>query len=158
MRVEGRAIRKQFGRVEALRGLDFSIPSGGKVGLIGPNASGKSTLIRIILGLLRCDGELLLDGENKRRIEDLLGLEMAAVGYPPDHTPSALKRLGRQVRAMLVMLWLRGGIDWHLVPGPLMVLRQQRENLLLFQIQQRVHYSVPMFCCQTQGQKWQSRW
>ena len=69
MRVEGRAVRKRFGRVEALRGVDFSIPSGGKVGLIGPNASGKSTLIRIILGLLRCEGELLLDGEDTRHME-----------------------------------------------------------------------------------------
>ena len=63
MRVEGRAVRKQFGRIEALRGIDFTIPSGEKVGLIGPNASGKSTLIRIILRLLQCQGELLLDGE-----------------------------------------------------------------------------------------------
>ena len=62
MRVEARAVKKRFGRIEALRGIDFSIPSGSKVGLIGPNASGKSTLIRIILGLLRCEGELLLDG------------------------------------------------------------------------------------------------
>ncbi|MGB8330616.1 MAG: ABC transporter ATP-binding protein [Polyangiales bacterium] len=68
MRVEGKAIRKRFGRVDALRGLDFTIPSGGKLGLIGPNASGKSTLIRIILGLLRCEGELALDGETKRHI------------------------------------------------------------------------------------------
>ena len=56
-------------RVEALRGVDFTVPSGGKVGLIGPNASGKSTLIRIILGLLKYEGELLLDGEKKRRME-----------------------------------------------------------------------------------------
>ena len=56
MRIEGKSLRKRFGRVEALRGVDFSIPKGAKVGLIGPNASGKSTLIRIILGLLRCEG------------------------------------------------------------------------------------------------------
>lgn len=69
MRVEAKAVRKRFGRIEALRGIDFEIPSGGKVGLIGPNASGKSTLIRIILGLLRCEGELLLDGERNQEAE-----------------------------------------------------------------------------------------
>lgn len=69
MRVEAKAVRKRFGRIEALRGIDFEIPSGGKVGLIGPNASGKSTLIRIILGLLRCGGELLLDGERNQEAE-----------------------------------------------------------------------------------------
>ena len=69
MRIEARRICKRFGRVEALRGIDFTIPSGGRVGLIGPNASGKSTLIRIVLGLLQCEGELLLDGSSKRSLE-----------------------------------------------------------------------------------------
>ena len=95
MHVEGRAIRKQFGRVEALRGLDFSIPSGGKVGLIGPNASGKSTLIRIILGLLRCDGELLLDGENKRRIE-----AADRIAYVPQIAPKFSASVAEVIRAI----------------------------------------------------------
>ncbi len=82
MRVEARKVRKRFGRVEALRGIDFTIPSGGKVGLIGPNASGKSTLIRIILGLLRCEGELLLDGRTRR------GIELAdRIAYVPQIAP-----------------------------------------------------------------------
>ena len=40
MRVDGKSVRKRFGKIDALRGVDFTIPSGGKVGLIGPNASG----------------------------------------------------------------------------------------------------------------------
>ncbi len=95
MRVEGRAVRKQFGRVEALRGLDFSIPSGGKVGLIGPNASGKSTLIRIILGLLRCDGELLLDGEKKRHIETA-----DRIAYVPQIAPKFNASVGEVIKAI----------------------------------------------------------
>ena len=95
MRVEGRAIRKQFGRVEALRGLDFSIQSGGKVGLIGPNASGKSTLIRIILGLLRCDGELLLDGEKKRHIE-----AADRIAYVPQIAPKFNASVGEVIKAI----------------------------------------------------------
>lgn len=95
MRVEGRAVRKQFGRIEALRGLDFSIPSGGKVGLIGPNASGKSTLIRIILGLLRCDGELLLDGEKKRHIE-----AADRIAYVPQIAPKFNASVGEVIKAI----------------------------------------------------------
>ena len=95
MRVEGRAVRKQFGRVEALRGLDFVIPSGGKVGLIGPNASGKSTLIRIILGLLRCDGELLLDGEKKRHIE-----AADRIAYVPQIAPKFNASVGEVIKAI----------------------------------------------------------
>jgi ABC-type multidrug transport system ATPase subunit len=95
MRVEGRAVRKKFGRVEALRGVDFTIPSGGKVGLIGPNASGKSTLIRIILGLLKCEGELLLDGEKKR------SMELAdRIAYVPQIAPKFGASVGEVIKAI----------------------------------------------------------
>ena len=95
MRVEGRAVRKRFGRVEALRGIDFTIPSGGKIGLIGPNASGKSTLIRIILRLLQCEGELLLDGETKRR------MELAdRIAYVPQIAPKFSASVGEVIRAI----------------------------------------------------------
>jgi len=95
MRVEGRAVRKRFGKVEALRGIDFSIPHGGKVGLIGPNASGKSTLIRIILGLLRCEGELLLDGEGKRRMETA-----DRIAYVPQIAPKFGASVGEVIKAI----------------------------------------------------------
>lgn len=95
MRVEGKGVRKRFGRIEALRGIDFAIPSGGKVGLIGPNASGKSTLIRIILGLLRCEGELLLDGERRR------GVEVAErLAYVPQIAPKFSASVDEVVRAI----------------------------------------------------------
>lgn len=95
MRVEGKAIRKRFGGIEALRGIDFAIPSGGKVGLIGPNASGKSTLIRIILGLLQCEGELLLDGKPRR------GVEVAdRIAYVPQIAPKFSASVDEVIRAI----------------------------------------------------------
>jgi ABC-type multidrug transport system ATPase subunit len=95
MRVEAKHVRKRFGRIEALRGVDFSIPSGGKVGLIGPNASGKSTLIRIILGLLRCDGELLLDGGQRRGIE-----QADQIAYVPQIAPKFSASVGEVIKAI----------------------------------------------------------
>ena len=95
MRVEGRAVRKRFGRIEALRGIDFTIPSGGKVGLIGPNASGKSTLIRIILRLLKCEGELLLDGARKRQME-----VADRIAYVPQIAPKFGASVGEVVKAI----------------------------------------------------------
>jgi ABC-2 type transport system ATP-binding protein len=95
MRVEGRAVRKRFGRVDALRGIDFTITSGGRIGLIGPNASGKSTLIRIILRLLRCEGELLLDGEKERR------MELAdRIAYVPQIAPKFSASVGEVIQAI----------------------------------------------------------
>jgi len=42
---------KRYGQVEALRGIDLSIPAGAFFGLLGPNGAGKSTLINIVTGL-----------------------------------------------------------------------------------------------------------
>ena len=95
MRVEGKAVRKRFARIEALRGIDFAIPSGGKVGLIGPNASGKSTLIRIILGLLQCEGELLLDGQRRREAE-----VADRIAYVPQIAPKFSASVDEVVRAI----------------------------------------------------------
>lgn len=47
---------KNFGRIRALDGLDLSVSTGEVHGFLGPNGSGKTTTIRILLGLLRQDG------------------------------------------------------------------------------------------------------
>jgi ABC-2 type transport system ATP-binding protein len=46
-------LEKKFRNCEALRGVDLSIPAGQIVGLLGPNASGKTTLLKIAAGLLQ---------------------------------------------------------------------------------------------------------
>ncbi len=55
MAVEIEGLTKSFGRVHALRGLDLHVPAGQVTGFLGPNGSGKTTTIRILLGLLRAD-------------------------------------------------------------------------------------------------------
>ena len=95
MRVEGKGIRKRFGRIEALRGIDFTIPTGSRVGLVGPNASGKSTLIRIVLGLQQCEGELLLDGSSKRSLE-----RADQIAYVPQIAPKLGASVGEVVKAI----------------------------------------------------------
>src|SRR5688572_11643310 len=49
-------LRKNFGPTRALDGLDLEVAPGEVHGFLGPNGSGKTTTIRVLLGLLRADG------------------------------------------------------------------------------------------------------
>jgi ABC-2 type transport system ATP-binding protein len=49
-------LRKSYGKTVALDGLDLSVATGEVHGFLGPNGSGKTTTVRILLGLLRADG------------------------------------------------------------------------------------------------------
>jgi len=63
-RIALKDIRKTFGSIEALRGVDLDIAPGECVGLIGDNAAGKSTLTKIISGTYIADGgSIAIDGE-----------------------------------------------------------------------------------------------
>ena len=66
-RISLRGIRKTFGSIEALRGVDLDVFPGECVGLIGDNAAGKSTLTKIISGTYVADaGTIRVDGEEVR--------------------------------------------------------------------------------------------
>lgn len=54
--VETSGLRKEFGGLVAVSGLDLSIPRGILYGMIGPNGSGKTTAIKMLVGRLRPTG------------------------------------------------------------------------------------------------------
>jgi ABC-type branched-subunit amino acid transport system ATPase component len=71
-------LRKDFGGLQAVQGVDLAVDEGEIVGLIGPNGSGKTTLFNLITGLLPASGGRVVFGGR-----DLLGL-----------APHAITRLG----------------------------------------------------------------
>ena len=65
-------ITKTFGRRTVLRGVNLAIPRGCLYGLIGPGASGKSVLLKLITGLLRPDGgKVIVDGQDVHAMSDV---------------------------------------------------------------------------------------
>ncbi len=62
--LELRRVSKNFGAVQALREVDFSVRSGQVMALVGDNGAGKSTLIKCVAGIYPIDGgEIVFEGE-----------------------------------------------------------------------------------------------
>lgn len=78
MIIEVEDLQKTYGKTEALRGINFSVPEKQIVGFLGPNGAGKSTTIGILMQMIRADaGNAYLFGEDVRL-----------------HGPSVRKRVG----------------------------------------------------------------
>ena len=62
--VEVKNIKKNYGKNEAVKGISFNIKEDEILGLLGPNGSGKTTTIGMLLGLLKpTSGEILINGQ-----------------------------------------------------------------------------------------------
>src|SRR5260221_13689317 len=101
--VRAESVRKRFGHVEVLRGVDAVVPRGKVFCLIGASGSGKSTFLRCINHLERIDsGRLLVDGRY--------------VGYEERH--GKLHELGERAlaaqRAEIGMVFQRFNLFPHL--------------------------------------------
>jgi ABC-2 type transport system ATP-binding protein len=58
-------LRKEFGRIAAVDGIDLEVPAGGVFGYLGPNGAGKTTSLRMLLGLVRpTSGSVELFGQD----------------------------------------------------------------------------------------------
>lgn len=82
--IEAQALKRRFGDIHAVDGVDLSISTGSVVGLIGPNGAGKTTLLRALLGLTRCEGELSVLGyephaQRSRMMEEVCFIADTAV-------------------------------------------------------------------------------
>lgn len=70
--ISARGLTKRYGKRVAVDAIDFDIPAGRIVGLIGPNGSGKTTTLKAALGLIPFDGELSVMGLDPRTQRDAL--------------------------------------------------------------------------------------
>src|SRR5215472_13668520 len=102
-----RGLTKCVGRVTAVRGVSFTAPAGKVTGFLGPNGSGKTTTLRVVVGLVRPDaGAALIGGVPYGRLarpRRTVGALLEASGFHP----------GRRARDHLLVLADAAGI-----PGP----------------------------------------
>ena len=79
--IETSALRKRYGPVEALAGIDLAVPVASVFGLLGPNGAGKTTAVRILTTLLRPDsGEARVAGLDVVREAPLLRERIGLAG------------------------------------------------------------------------------
>ncbi len=83
--VEVRDLRKNFGHIEAVRGVSFAVSKGEVLGFLGPNGAGKSTTMRMITGFLPPSGGSALVG-GIDVAEDPVGVKRQ-LGYLPENAP-----------------------------------------------------------------------
>lgn len=77
--IEAEGLVKRYGRTTALAGVDLQAPPGKVLGLLGPNGSGKTTVVRILATLLRADaGRARVNGHDvvgqAHQVRQLVGL------------------------------------------------------------------------------------
>lgn len=107
--VEMRNITKTFGAVTALSDVTLRLPHGGVLGLVGDNAAGKSTLMKILAGaILRDRGEILIDGKHATYTHPIgardAGIEMIYQDFAlvPELTVTQNIFLGRELTSRFV--------------------------------------------------------
>lgn len=69
--IQIRGLKKNFDDICAVSGIDLDIPEGTLFGLLGTNGAGKTTMLRMLSGILEADsGEIVIDGEPFERAKE----------------------------------------------------------------------------------------
>ncbi|MCW3029983.1 MAG: transporter related protein, partial [Solirubrobacterales bacterium] len=90
--IDVRNLRKRYGELDAIRGIDVTVRRGEVFGLLGPNGAGKTTTVEILEGYRTRDGG-----------------EVSVLGHDP-------QRRSRQLRQQIGIVLQSGGIYSYITP------------------------------------------
>ena len=127
-----RGLKVFYGRIQAVKGVSFHIHKGETVAFIGPNGAGKSSVLMALSGVVRKEGEILLEGRDISRLSPYALVKEGIIQVPE----------GRQVFSSLTVeenlllggfpksrdkAWMRETMEWvyHLFP----LLAERRRQL-----------------------------
>jgi len=121
--IEVRGLRKRYGQLEAVRGIDFSVHVGEVFGLLGPNGAGKTTTVEILEGYRdRSEGDVRVLGHDPqqrgRELREQVGIVLQSTGiYRHVSVREVLKHFAamyphpRDVEEVIDLAGLRGKED-----------------------------------------------
>ena len=102
--VELQSLRREFGEVVALDGIDLSLAEGEFLSLLGPSGCGKTTALRIVAGFDRPDGgKVLVDGKDMTRTPPNkrdMGMVFQAYSLFPNMTAARNVEFGLRIRGL----------------------------------------------------------
>jgi len=127
-----RGLKVFYGRIQAVKGVSFHLHKGETVAFIGPNGAGKSSILMALSGVVKREGEILLEGRDISPLSPYALVKEGIVQVPE----------GRQVFSSLTVeenlllggfskrkdrAWMRETMDWvyHLFP----LLAERRRQL-----------------------------
>jgi branched-chain amino acid transport system ATP-binding protein len=79
--VSGLEVRLEGARI--LRHVSLRVPFGTTIGLAGHNGAGKTTTLRAVMGVVRCQGRILLDGQSIEKLQPAQRARLG-IGYAPE--------------------------------------------------------------------------
>jgi ABC-2 type transport system ATP-binding protein len=129
--IETEGLTKHFGDVAAVDGVDLAVPEGSVFGFLGPNGSGKTTTIRVLLGLLSpTSGSWSLLGASNRSGAEQLLPHVGALIEGPAFYPWLTAAADRKYKAYSLGMRQRLGLAAALTrPRQLLVLDEPTNGM-----------------------------
>lgn len=101
--ISARGLEKRYGAVRALVGLDLDVPAGSAFGFIGENGAGKTTFIKLLLGIAHPTGgevEVLGGRPSDVKVRRHIGYLPERLELPPAYTPVRFLRSIGQLKGL----------------------------------------------------------
>jgi len=138
--LETQQLKKYFGEVRAVDGVDFKIRAGEVVALIGPNGAGKTTFVNVITGYHVPDGgRIIYDGRDITKVSRIKKIKMGiARSFQLVNLYDDLTVLDN-VRIAVLSRMGKTGIFWKLVEGFNDVKKETLEILSTFGLEEKAY-------------------